>query len=126
MIETYKSSLTKTRVVSAILIMGFSGIVAQVLLLRELLITFQGNEISIGIILANWLILEAMGAYFLGKRIEHTKYKVEMFVFAQIIFALCFPVAIYFSRTLKSVMGVTPGEALGVLPMLSSSFVLLF
>jgi spermidine synthase len=45
--ETHKSNFMKTRVISAILIMGFSGIVAQVLLLRELLITFQGNELSI-------------------------------------------------------------------------------
>jgi len=124
--ETHKSNFMKTRIISAILVMGFSGIVAQVLLLRELLITFQGNELSIGIILANWLILEAIGAFFLGKKIEHTKYKVEMFVFVQLIFTLCFPVAIYFSRTLKSFMGATPGEALGILPMLFSSFFVIF
>ena len=53
------------RFIAAIIIMGFSGIVAQILLLRELLITFFGNELSIGIILANWLILEAAGSFFL-------------------------------------------------------------
>ncbi|MCK4673047.1 spermine synthase, partial [candidate division WOR-3 bacterium] len=115
----------KTRTIFAILTMGFSGIVAQVLLLRELLITFHGNELSIGIILANWLILEALGAFFLGKRIEHKKHKIEMFVGVQLLFSICFPVAIYLSRTLKGIIGVTPGEALGILPMLFSSFFIL-
>jgi len=115
----------KTRTILAILTMGFSGIVAQVLLLRELLITFHGNELSIGIILANWLILEALGAFFLGKRIEHKKHKIEMFVGVQLLFSICFPVAIYLSRILKGIIGVTPGEALGILPMLFSSFFIL-
>ena len=39
--------------VAVILIVGISGIVAQVLLLRELLVSFYGNELIIGIILAN-------------------------------------------------------------------------
>ncbi|MCK4584550.1 spermine synthase [candidate division WOR-3 bacterium] len=115
----------KTRTISAILTMGFSGIVAQVLLLRELLITFQGNELSIGIILANWLILEAFGAFFLGKKIENRKYKIEVFVAFQLLFSLSFPVAIYLSRTLKGIIGVTSGEALGILPMFFSSFFIL-
>jgi len=52
----------------AILAKGFSGLVAQILLLRELLIVFSGNELSIGIILANWLILGAIGSYLVGRR----------------------------------------------------------
>lgn len=36
-----------------VLVTGFSGLIAQVILLRELLVTFYGNEFSIGIILAN-------------------------------------------------------------------------
>jgi spermidine synthase len=47
----------KNRLGIAILTMGFSGLVAQMLLLRELLVVFSGNELSIGIVLANWLIL---------------------------------------------------------------------
>ena len=60
----------KERFSVAILVKGFSGLVAQILLLRELLIVFSGNELSIGIILANWLILGAFGSYVLGRRAE--------------------------------------------------------
>ncbi|NIT41207.1 MAG: hypothetical protein GTN46_06775, partial [Gammaproteobacteria bacterium] len=44
--------LMKNRICIAILAMGFSGLVAEILLLRELLIVFSGNELCIGIILA--------------------------------------------------------------------------
>jgi spermidine synthase len=54
-------------IVLAILVVGASGLIAQVLLLRELLVSFYGNELTVGIILANWLILEAIGALILGR-----------------------------------------------------------
>ena len=113
------------RLVLAILIMGFSGIVAQILLLRELLITFYGNELSIGIILANWLILEATGSFFIGKRVEKIKCRIEAFVGLTLLFSLSFPVAIYLVRIWKGVIGVGPGEGLGLLVILCSSFFIL-
>ena len=70
-------SLMKTRIRIAVITMGFSGLVAQILLLREFLIIFSGNEFSIGVILANWLILEAFGAYYLGRKVEKVKNKLE-------------------------------------------------
>jgi spermidine synthase len=113
------------RLVLAILIMGFSGIVAQILLLRELLITFYGNELSIGIILANWLILEATGSFFIGKRIEKLRSRIEAFVGFTLLFSLFFPVAIYLVRVWKGLAGVTPGEGVGLLLILCSSFLIL-
>ena len=60
----------KKRISIAVITMGFSGLVAEILLLREFLIIFSGNEFSIGVILANWLFLEAFGAFFLGRMVE--------------------------------------------------------
>jgi len=109
----------------AIFTLGFSGLVAQMLLLRELLIVFSGNELSIGIILANWLILEAFGAFFLGKRAENTKNKIETFVIITIIFSLSLLITVYSTRILKNILGVSIGEGLGLLPILYSSFLIL-
>ena len=50
-----------------ILVVGLSGIVAQVMLLRELLVSFYGNELTLGLILANWIISEALGVFIIGK-----------------------------------------------------------
>jgi len=116
----------KKRFSLAILVMGFSGLVAQILLLRELLIVFSGNELCIGIILANWLILEAFGSYVLGRRAERSKYKFEAFTIITILFSLSLPIAIYLTRILKGVMGISIGESIGLLPMFYSSFLVLF
>jgi spermidine synthase len=109
----------------AILVKGFSGLVAQILLLRELLIVYSGNELSIGIVLANWLILGAFGSYVLGSRAEKSKYTLETFVVLTILFSLSLLIAIYMTRTLKGVMGISIGESIGFLPMLYSSFLIL-
>ena len=109
----------------AILVKGFSGLVAQILLLRELLIVFSGNELSIGIILANWLILGAFGSYVLGRRAERSKYNLEAFTVITILFSLSLLIAIYLTRILKGVMGISIGESIGFLPMLFSSFLVL-
>ena len=107
----------------AILVKGFSGLVAQILLLRELLIVFSGNELSIGIILDNWLILVAFGSYVLGRRAERSKYTLEAFTVITILFSLSLLIAIYLTRTLKEAMDISIGESIGFLPMLFLSLI---
>ena len=106
--------------------MGISGIVGQIVLLREFLIAFSGNELTLGIILANWLILEAMGSFFVGKTAERTERRIEIYVFFQLIFSFAFPLAITFTRIFKSFILTTPGEGLGFAPIFYSSFLILF
>jgi spermidine synthase len=107
------------------LIMGMSGIVGQIVLLREFLIAFSGNELTLGIILANWLILEAMGSFFLGKTAEKTERRIEIYVFFQLIFSFAFPLAIYLARVFKNLILTIPGEGLGFGPIFYSSFLVL-
>jgi len=51
----------------ALILMGFSSLIVQTLLIREFLIIFYGNELTIGIILGEWIILEALGSKFFTK-----------------------------------------------------------
>ena len=113
------------RIYLAILSMGFSGLAAEILLLRELLIVFSGNELCIGIILANWLILEAFGCFYLGRNAEESKYAFETFTVVTILFCFFLLAAIYLTRVLKIVIGISIGESIGFVPMLLSSFVIL-
>ncbi len=115
----------RKRVVLAIIIMGFSGLVAEIVLLRELLIAFHGNELSIGIVLANWLLLESAGALFLGRRISDANRKLELFVLITVLFTIFFTAAIYAARVFKDYLSVVPGEGLGMLPMFYVSFLVL-
>lgn len=107
------------------LIMGASGVVAQIILLRELLISFLGNELTLGIILSNWLILEAIGSFLIGKTVEKVEKKIEAYVFLQIFFSVALPFSIYLCRVFKNILLVTPGEGLGFIPILYSSFLIL-
>ena len=37
-------------------LIGFTSVIAQIVLMRELIVVFYGNEISLGIMLAGWLL----------------------------------------------------------------------
>jgi spermidine synthase len=50
----------------AAFLLGSTSIIAQLILLREFLAIFNGNELVIGLVLANWMVLTGLGAY-LGK-----------------------------------------------------------
>ncbi|MDG5767384.1 hypothetical protein QA596_07905 [Balneolales bacterium ANBcel1] len=113
------------RVRIAIVVMGFSGLVAEVLLLRELMIAFAGIELSIGIILANWLILEAAGCLTLGRIADKTRYKLEAYTIIAVLFSAAFIAAIFFTRILKNLLGVSIGENVELIPMFYSSFLIL-
>ncbi len=105
--------------------MGFSGLVAEILLLRELLIVFSGNELTIGVILANWLILEAAGCFFPGRLVDRARHKLEAFTLIAVLFSLSVPAAIYLTRTLKGLLGASVGESLGLLPIFYASLLIL-
>lgn len=115
----------KKRIFTAVLVMGFSGLVAEILLLRELLIVFSGNELCIGIILANWLILEGAGCFFLGGAAEKSKNASEAFTIITILFSVSLVAAIFLTRFLKFFLGISIGESVGLLPMFYSSFMIL-
>jgi spermidine synthase len=105
--------------------MGLSGIVGQIVLLRELLVSFYGNEITLGIILANWLIIEAMGSFWIGRSVEKTLKKREIYGLLQLIFSIAFPIALTLSRTFKNLIVTVPGEGLGFGAIFASSFLVL-
>ncbi len=115
----------RKKLIWAAILMGFSGLVAQIVLLRELMVAFHGNELSIGVILANWLLLESAGAYFLGRVISQTKRKLGWFILVTVLFTVFFVAAIYAVRVFKEFMTVIPGEGLGIMPMFYISFLIL-
>ena len=110
----------------SLLLMGLSGMTAQILLLRELLVSFLGNELTLGVILANWLILEAIGSFVVGRSVEKIQNRLECFALLQLVFAAALPLALFLSRVFKNVLLITPGEGLGFTPIFYSSFLILF
>jgi spermidine synthase len=109
----------------SLIVMGLSGIVGQMVLLRELLVSFYGNEMTLGIILANWLIIEAIGSFWIGKSVEWTERKLEVYALLQLLFAASLPIALHLARVFKNIIVTTPGEGLGFLSIFYSSFLVL-
>ena len=109
---------------SVIFIIGLSGITAQIIVLRELLVNFYGNELTIGIILANWVILEAIGAFIAGRVIEKVKNKLNVFIVLNLLFALVLPCVVYFARVFKGVIGIPFIEAVSLTVIFISAFVI--
>jgi spermidine synthase len=107
------------------LLMGFSFTVTQGLLIRELLVAFFGNELSIGLILGNWLILEAVGSGLLGKLADWWKGKALSFAALQLLFALFLPLCLYAAYTSRRIVGAIPGEGVGLISIFWSSFLIL-
>jgi spermidine synthase len=115
----------KRSLILALLLMGLTGTIAQVVLIRELLVTFYGNELSIGIILANWLILEAAGSLLLGRIGKGLGRSVKTYVVLQFAIAVFLPLAVYGARVVKGMLGIPPGEMIGLFPIFYSSLLLL-
>lgn len=98
----------------ALVLMGFTFTVTQVLVIRELLVVFLGNELSIAIVLANWLLLEAAGSYFLGRRLGRNATE-RGFAFLQWLLSLLLPLTIFGIRFLRDAMGLSIGEGVSLL-----------
>ena len=102
---------------AAVVVTGLSGMIAQIVILRELFVTFLGNELSIGIILANWLLLEAAGTYLLGRTIENRTHKLALFAAVQVVFAVFLPPSLFLSRDVRFLFGLSPGEGIDLVRM---------
>ncbi len=66
----------KRYVKPGIILLGFIALATQIILLREFLTFFNGNELVIGIILANWMLLTGLGAY-LGRFIGNNETRIH-------------------------------------------------
>jgi spermidine synthase len=110
-------------VLVAICALGVSSIMTQLVLMRELLCIFSGNELVLGIVLGNWLLLTGAGSY-LGKGASRLAHPIGVLFLAQLAVAVLPLVDVYLLRTLRNVVFV-PGVQLGVLETALSSGILL-
>jgi spermidine synthase len=103
---------------SACIVLGFSSMAAQIILFREFMVAFYGNELTLGIMLAVWLFWVGLGSA-LGNRIAirwtHTPRGLSWWYLLISLFTLAAMVLIRFS---KQILGTAPAEIVGFVPML--------
>jgi len=108
-----------------LLLIGFTATVAQILLMRELLVVFYGNEISLGLLLANWLFWTGVGSSLFGRKAAWLDDPRKTLAGLQTLLALALPLTILVVRGSKGIFVNVPGEVLGPWPMFLTALVVL-
>lgn len=107
------------------IVMGISCFGGQLLFIREFLIIFYGNELSIGLVLGNWLLLEAAGSFIFGKISAKLRNLNLSYALICIGAAIAFPLSIFSARVIKNILSLSIGEGGGVTLVSLSSFVVM-
>ncbi len=109
----------------AVLIMGITATVAQVVAMRELVVVFYGNELLLGLLLAGWLLCTAAGSALAG-RVAHTLVSATgAFATLQVGVAIVLPITVLAARATLIAWGKSQGQVLGLLPMVLTPLVVI-
>jgi spermidine synthase len=102
--------------------LGISSIISQIVLLREFLTVFSGNELVIGLILCNWLLLTGMGSL-LGMKCTTLKNPLRLLIACQTAIAILPLVQLGAVRSLNLIHAT--GRIPGLTEILASSLLIL-
>lgn len=94
---------------------GFGAVIAQTLLVRELLVVFQGNELTLGLVLSQWLLGVALGSWAAGRPAWRERVPPAAGLMVLILAgALWFPLAVASARLLRGWLSAFPGQGFGL------------
>ena len=86
--------------------------------MRELMVVFCGNEISLGLMLGSWLFWTAVGSGIAGRFAREPR---RLMAGLEALVALALPATILAVRASRAALATVPGESLGPGPMLLGS-----
>ena len=112
---------TERRAAAALVATGFSAAIGQIVLMRELIVVFHGNEITLGLMLATWLLWTAAGCRLGGRLGAWRSAPAGLLV----LLAAAFPATIFAVRASRQAAESVPGEMLGPGAALTICFVTL-
>jgi spermidine synthase len=104
---------------------GFGSILSQILLVREFLVSFYGNELSIGIIFACWLVWIGLGSAFGNVVVKHNRNVSRLFPVIIAVTPFVTFAQILAVKFVRAFLHTTTGEFLSMLDLLGFSFVVL-
>jgi spermidine synthase len=64
-------------------VIGFVAVMVQILLLRELVTVFNGNELTYGISLMIWLAAISLGSFLAGKTAKYFKDPLKALIYIE-------------------------------------------
>jgi len=109
----------------AVLMLGAVSQIGQVLLLRELLMVFHGNELSIGLILAAWLAWVGTGSRLGAILVNRVNRPLFLLMLSATGVLLTLPATILLIRGLRGFFDVLPGAYLALPDIIITCFLLM-
>jgi spermidine synthase len=113
------------RILRSMFGVGFLSVLVQVTLLREMLVVFQGNELSFGTIMACWLLcvgVGASGARLLRRDSRFLAWTRHLLTLLPVAVACVFPFQVWLLRSVRLLLGVGAGEYVPFVRMLGAVF----
>lgn len=109
----------------ALIMIGFTATAGQIIVVREFIVVFYGNELCLGLILANWLLWGAVGSWLLGRLADRIKRRIGLLAFCEISLAILLPALILAARSARIILKAQPGELIGLAPISIFTFIIL-
>jgi len=109
----------------ALAMIGFTATAGQIIVVREFIVVFYGNELCLGLILANWLLWGAVGSWALGRLADRIKRRTGLLASCEIFLAFLLPALIFAARSARAILKAQPGEFIGFLPVSIFTFIIL-
>ena len=102
-------------------LIGVTSITSQILLMREIMLIFHGNELSISLLLGIWLVWTAIGGALMGRFGKGLSQPVAWLAIWQMFVAITVPLSIIGVRECRRLFDALPGEMLSLGQMLLST-----
>ncbi|MBI5418359.1 fused MFS/spermidine synthase [Candidatus Poribacteria bacterium] len=115
--------MKKTILLSSFLI-GIVSLVGQIMLIREFMQVFYGNELSFGVVLFAWMFWVAIGSWGLGALTQKSTNNHIYLVLCQLFIIVLLPLEIFLIRIIKYLIHVPPTEIIQISSMLYSAFLI--
>ncbi|MGB8064784.1 MAG: fused MFS/spermidine synthase [Candidatus Sulfotelmatobacter sp.] len=112
---------SRSAVRAALTLIGFSAVIGQIVLMRELIVVFNGNEISLGIMLATWLFWTAAGSSLSGSFALGENNARPAVAALECLLGISLLPTIWVLRDSRTFFQTVPGELVGPVPMLLTS-----
>jgi spermidine synthase len=110
---------------TALMLIGCSAVLGQIVLMRELMAVFNCNEISLGILLATWLFWTAIGSLVCSTLAQRERHARRAVAVLECLLGISLPLTVWALRWSKSLFQTVPSELVGPLPVLLASLICL-
>lgn len=117
--------LKNTSHIPLVLMLGVLSQIGQVLLLREFMMVFQGNELSIGLILASWMVWVGVGSFAGAALVKPRKRTLQLAALTTGALLLSLPATILLIRRLRGLFSILPGAYVNLSTMAISSLLIM-